>query len=174
MLRTADSNDEYISAYTMRTYTAGASSVFSSRLSNEFRLNYSSNETTSVTLSLMRSGAARLSDLQQLAGLGAGSEPSVALTMADMQLSLDQAQQSGAQRQWNLVDTVSLSWGVTSSNLVWTIAGWRRLPRIRHPVCRVLITLVNLQFRRTMAFIRFERLCSRLPAIHELLGVCPG
>ena len=31
-------------AYTMKTYTAGASSVLSNRLSNEFRLNYSSNE----------------------------------------------------------------------------------------------------------------------------------
>ena len=32
------------SAYGMRTYTAGARTIFSTHLSNEFRLNYSSNE----------------------------------------------------------------------------------------------------------------------------------
>ena len=35
-----------IPAYTLRTYTAGATSVFSSRLSNAVRLNYSSNDVT--------------------------------------------------------------------------------------------------------------------------------
>src|SRR5207245_1622030 len=34
--------------YTLRTYTGGANSVFSSRLSNDFRLNYSSNVTSST------------------------------------------------------------------------------------------------------------------------------
>src|SRR5260370_29613045 len=33
-------------AYTTRSYTAGNTSVFTSRLSNQVRLNYSSNETT--------------------------------------------------------------------------------------------------------------------------------
>src|SRR5437899_1262447 len=38
------------SNYTLRTYTAGGSGIFSSRLSNDFRFNYSSNETNTPTV----------------------------------------------------------------------------------------------------------------------------
>ena len=58
------------SAYTLRTYTAGASSVFSSRLSNEFRLNYSSNEVTGRTV-IDAFGGSTPVDLVQLSGLAA-------------------------------------------------------------------------------------------------------
>ena len=67
-----------IAAYTLRTYTAGASSVFSSRLSNEFRLNYSSNDVSNPSV-IDAFGGSTPVDLAQLSGLGAGSHVSVGL-----------------------------------------------------------------------------------------------
>jgi hypothetical protein len=96
-------------AYTLRTYTAGASSVFSSRLSNEFRLNFSSNEVTSREVIDAFGGSTPI-DLVQLAGLSTGAAASVLLCYQGC-FDLAQDQQSGAQRQWNLVDTVALSLG---------------------------------------------------------------
>jgi len=93
----------------MRTYTAGASSVFTNRLSNEFRLNYSSNAVTSLQVVDALGGSTPV-DLTQLSGLGAGSAVAVFLGW-DGSFELGPFRQSGAQRQWNLVDTVSLSLG---------------------------------------------------------------
>ncbi len=98
------------SAYAMRTYTAGANSVFSSRFSDEFRLNYSSNGVIGRA-SIDAFGGSTPVDLAQLTGLGADSEPVVNLLIGPYQAPLFQQPQSGAQRQWNLVDTVSLSMG---------------------------------------------------------------
>ena len=91
----------------MRTYTAGASSVFGSRLSNEFRLNYSWNYTTSE-YGITSLGGSTPVDLQQLAGV---SNPTVQLFYSGYDILLTQLQESGAQRQWNFVDTVNLSLG---------------------------------------------------------------
>lgn len=99
-----------VSAYTMRTYTAGASSVFSSRFSNEFRFNYSSNVTTSSTV-IDAFGGSTLVNLAQLTGLGPDSNPYVYLLPDGYAIPLQQQESSGAQRQWNLVDSVSLSLG---------------------------------------------------------------
>ena len=96
-----------ISAYTMRTYTVGASSAFSSRLSNESRLNFSSNGTTSVIL-LDDFGGSTPVDLRQLIGV---SNPAVQLVYSGYAIQLLQNLTSGAQRQWNLIDTVSRSVG---------------------------------------------------------------
>jgi hypothetical protein len=98
------------SAYSVRTYTMGASSVFSTRVSNEVRLNYSSNVTKSHT-SIDAFGGSTPVDLAQLTGLGAGSEPGVGFLYSGYQLQILQEQVSGTQRQWNLVDTVSLTMG---------------------------------------------------------------
>jgi hypothetical protein len=98
------------SAYTMRTYTAGANSVFSNRFSNNFRLNYSSNETTgSATIAVF--GGSTAVDLQQLTGLPPGSEPLVFLYLGGNAVMLDQYRNIGSQRQWNLVDTINYSLG---------------------------------------------------------------
>jgi hypothetical protein len=99
-----------VSLYTMRTYTAGASSIFSSRLSNEFRLNYSSNVTTNST-AIDSLGGSTPVDLRQFTGLGPTSEPIVALAIGPYFTALKQQESSGAQRQWNLVDTVAISLG---------------------------------------------------------------
>lgn len=97
------------SAYTLQTYTVGATSMFSSGASNEFRLNYTSNQVTDRTVIDAFGGGTPL-DLAQLLQLGAGSDVSVALCYSEC-ITLEQLQQAGAQRQWNLVDTASLSLG---------------------------------------------------------------
>jgi hypothetical protein len=97
-------------AYVMRTYTAGVSSVFTNRLSNEFRLNYSSNSTTSATVINALAGSTPI-NLDQLVGLGSGSAPDVFLLQGGYFITLGQQQNTGAQKQWNSVDTVSLLLG---------------------------------------------------------------
>ena len=98
------------SVYTLRTYTAGASSLLSSRLSNDFRLNYSSNDTTSNAITNGFGGGAPL-NLQQLLGLGADSTGLVYFSYSGYSTILLDTLSVGAQKQWNLVDTVSLSLG---------------------------------------------------------------
>jgi len=98
------------SAYTLRTYTAGVSSGLSSRLSNEFRLNYSSNGVAGTTV-IDSFGGSTPVNLTQLVGLGPGAQPGVALNYNGYRVNLSPQQQSSAQKQWNLVDTVSLSLG---------------------------------------------------------------
>ncbi len=97
-------------AYTFRTYTAGATSVFTTSFSNDFRLNYSSNGTTNNSV-IDKFGGNTPVDLVQLTGLGRGSAPFVTLLYGGYFISLTPQKSSGAQRQWNLVDTVSLSMG---------------------------------------------------------------
>lgn len=98
------------SAYTVRTYTLGVSSGFSTRLSNEVRFNYSSNVTTNNT-SIDALGGSTPVDLAQLTGLSARSEPGVGFLYGGYELQILQEQVSGTQRQWNLVDTASLTRG---------------------------------------------------------------
>ena len=97
-------------AYTFRTYTAGASSVFSNRLSNEFRLNYSTNEAASNYF-VDAFGGNTPADPGQLTGLAPGSQTVVALSYGPYFIPMIQASTSGDQRQWNLVDTGTLSLG---------------------------------------------------------------
>jgi hypothetical protein len=97
-------------AYTNRTYTAGITSVFRSRLSNEVRLNYSSNETTSTSV-IDAFGGGTPVNLVQLSGQGVGSGAEIFLFFRPYRLRLQQRQSAGTQAQWNLLDTVSLSLG---------------------------------------------------------------
>jgi hypothetical protein len=99
-----------ILAYTMRTYTAGASSIFSSRLSNEFRLNYSSNDVSNPSV-IDSFGGSTPANLAQLSGLAAQSSVGVYLAYGGYSSFLQQQQQFGAQRQWHFVDTVGFSSG---------------------------------------------------------------
>jgi len=97
------------SPLTLRTYTVGTTSVFSNRLSNEFRLNYTSNQATSNSIIDSLGGSTPV-NLAQLLAIGVGSEVAVTLCYEGC-FGLEQFQQSGAQRQWNLVETASLSFG---------------------------------------------------------------
>ena len=98
------------SAYTMRTYTAGASSILTNHISNDFRLNYSSNKTTSSDVIDTLGGSTPV-NLVQLAGLGPSSSPAIVLILGGQVLEMFQVNQSGAQRQWNFVETLSRSLG---------------------------------------------------------------
>lgn len=96
--------------YTIRTYTGGATSVFSSRLSNDLRLNYTSNETTNESF-LSAFGGSKPVDMQKLAGYGPGSLVFVTFNPDRFRTQLNQGPESGAQKQWNFVDTFSVSRG---------------------------------------------------------------
>jgi hypothetical protein len=96
-------------AYTLRTYTAGASSAFSNRVTNDFRINYSSNSaTTSIVIDAF--GGSTPVNLADLSGLPSGAASVFFLCLQGC-FQLNQEQTSGAQRQWNFVDTASLSVG---------------------------------------------------------------
>jgi hypothetical protein len=99
-----------ISAYTMQSYTAGLDGAFTNRLSNVFRLNYSSNETT-LNQSIDVFGGSTPVNLAQMSGLNSGAFLALSLSYGGYFPSLSQQKASGAQRQWNMVDTVSLSSG---------------------------------------------------------------
>jgi hypothetical protein len=101
---------DQISSYTLRTYTAGVSSLFSNQLSNDFRLNYSSNATTRSTV-IDAFGGGTPVNLGQLTGLGSDSWVFLILIYGGQAIFLSQPDSSGAQRQWNLVDAVSASLG---------------------------------------------------------------
>jgi hypothetical protein len=97
--------------YTMRTYTAGAISIFSSRVNNnDFRVNYTSNDTSTMRNVDAFGGGAPV-NLQQILGLGSGSGAFVDFFFNNFttNLFLTNDQLPGSQSQWNLVDTVSLS-----------------------------------------------------------------
>src|SRR5208282_3216983 len=98
-----------VSAFTLRTYTVGASSILTSRMDNEFRLNYTSNEVRSHVV-ITQFGSSTPADLVQLTGLDSDATVGVALFFAGNP-DLEQGVSSGAQKQWNLVDTVSLALG---------------------------------------------------------------
>ena len=96
----------------LRTYTLGASSIFSSHVSNDLRFgNRTTNKTTS-SIVLDGFGGATPVNFAQTTGLGPGSVAEVILLYAGTSGAyLYQQQASGGQSQWNLVDTVGLSLG---------------------------------------------------------------
>jgi Carboxypeptidase regulatory-like domain/TonB-dependent Receptor Plug Domain len=98
-----------ISDYTLRTYTAGVTSLLTNRISNEFRMNYSSNNTAHRNV-IEPFGGSTPVDLQQLVGLGPDSLAEASFCPSQCG-GLFQFKESGAQRQWNLVDTLNLSFG---------------------------------------------------------------
>jgi Carboxypeptidase regulatory-like domain len=108
---TTPTNDQTV-APTLRTYTAGTSSIFTNRLSNEFRLNYSSNSVTDSTVIDALGGSTPV-NLVQLSGLGSesGAAAQLFLLYGGYFFGLQQFRQSGSQHQWNLVDTLNLSFG---------------------------------------------------------------
>ncbi len=102
------------SAYKTRTITLGLSSLVSSNFSNEARLNFSSNEATSLS-TLDTLGGAQSADLAGLQGINRASSPtyqvSATLAFTPFFPELVQNNLKTSQRQWNFVETVSLSTG---------------------------------------------------------------
>jgi hypothetical protein len=99
--------DLRVSNYDSRTYTGAVNSAFTSRFSNEFRVNYASNHVVALDGISSFGGSAPL-DLLQLSGLGAGANVGWSLLYGGYNIELEQGRSSAVQRQWNLVDTVSL------------------------------------------------------------------
>jgi hypothetical protein len=95
-----------VSSYDSRTYTGAANSAFTSRLSNEFRMNYTSNQVVALDEISSFGGSAPL-ELLQLSGLGAGADVSFGLLYGGYEIGIQQGRSSAVQRQWNLVDTAS-------------------------------------------------------------------
>ena len=118
--------------FTTRTLTLGANSLLSSRLGNEFRFNYSSNEAKS-SYRLDNLGGAKAADLALPQGINPATNPfyevGAILFFPGYDSAVYQERSSGLQRQWNLVDAVGLS----SGRHQWKIgADYRRLsPKIR-------------------------------------------
>jgi hypothetical protein len=101
-------------ASTGRTYTLGATSSLSSSVSNEFRLNYSSNQVAASGTPGDFGGATPV-NIERLQGLAIGTKPapliSVGLFLGGTNPTITQYADSGRQRQWNVVDTLGFSRG---------------------------------------------------------------
>lgn len=98
--------------YASRTYTFGATSILSSRSSNDFRLNYSSNLST-LSYSLDDFGGARAVSLAEISQIPKSDAYTVniGLSFGNYGTSLQEGNSSGLQRQWNIVDSFTLSAG---------------------------------------------------------------
>jgi Carboxypeptidase regulatory-like domain/TonB dependent receptor len=99
-------------SYETRTYTLGATSAFTNHLNNEFRVNYSSNFAP-ATQTLDDFGGAKPFNFAQAQEIPTDN---AYLTAFDLSFGGDSAEliqmkETGLQRQWNLVDTVSFSFG---------------------------------------------------------------
>jgi len=98
-------------AFTTRTYTFGATSSFSSSLSNEFRLNYSSNE-GDFSFAPTNFGGATAVSLLQLQGFAREANPSpyvgVGLYLGTEYPQIVESAQSSEQKQWNVLDSLSV------------------------------------------------------------------
>jgi hypothetical protein len=101
-------------AFTNRIYTLGATSLISPHVNNEFRLNYSSNDSV-ISQRITDFGDGTAVDLAQLQELNLGSNPaydvSINLFFPGYGPALNQVRAEGVQRQWNLVDTLSVGAG---------------------------------------------------------------
>jgi len=112
-----------------RTYTLGATSAISNRIANEFRLNYSTSD-VKQSAKLDGFGGAQPADLAKLSGIDPQATPSyhINVTLAfpnGFSPSIEQGSFAGDQRQWNLVDTLSVSVG--AHQLKFGV-DYRRLP----------------------------------------------
>jgi Carboxypeptidase regulatory-like domain/TonB-dependent Receptor Plug Domain len=102
------------SSFTIHTYTIGLTSSFSTTVSNEFRLNYSSNQGMFST-KLDSFGGADSASLLALQGLSSNVTPSpyvaVGLFFGSYFPVISQGLNAGQQKQWNTLDTLGLAIG---------------------------------------------------------------
>ena len=101
-------------SFTTRTYTFGAASLLSPTISNEFRINYSSNSAT-TSAQLTDFGGAVAMNLNQLQGVSSGGRPApnieLGLYLGAQFPTIVQSLFDADQKQWNLVDSLSFSRG---------------------------------------------------------------
>lgn len=121
-------------SFSTRTYTLGVTSPFTPRLSNEFRLNYSTNTAFSIS-SLDNFGGAEPVSLTHLQNLnGPDSAVYIGLFFSDFAYAAGavQQQQRGRQQQWNLVDTVAVTAG--AAHQLKLGIDYRRLTPTQNPL----------------------------------------
>ena len=129
-----------------RTYTLGASGAISSRISNELRLNYSTNE-FDVSGQTDNFGGAQAVNLFQLQGIGTGTHSNLQITFPFAGFptgSIAQAQSPNQQKQWNLTDAISFALG---GHQVKVGADFRRSAPPFHPYNPVIV----YQYRNSSA-----------------------
>src|SRR6266851_536127 len=98
-------------SYNLKTYTAGVTALFSSRATNDFRINYSSNGATN-NIFIDAFGGSTAVDLAQLTSLSPSAEIDTFFLFGGYGIRFFQAGGlPGAQRQWNLVDTLNVTMG---------------------------------------------------------------
>jgi Carboxypeptidase regulatory-like domain/TonB dependent receptor len=120
-------------SFSTRTYTLGVTSPFTTGFSNEFRLNYSTNTSFSVS-HLDNFAGAEPADLTQLQNLsGPDSALFIGLFFSDFAnpAGAVQQQQEGRQKQWNLVDTAAFAVGAHQLKLG---VDYRRLAPTQNPL----------------------------------------
>jgi hypothetical protein len=124
---------EDITAFTSRTYTGGITYLLSSRITNDFRFNYSSNE-SSDTEQLVSFDGAQAADLVNLQGFATGSnqhpEIETVFVLPGGAPLLVQHRTSGSQGQWNLVDSLAISHG---QHMFKFGVDYRRLTPVQSP-----------------------------------------
>jgi Carboxypeptidase regulatory-like domain len=110
----ADPSVQNSLAYTIRSYTAGVDSLLSNHVSDDFRINYTSNEATFSSVPVSVEGAQAV-NLWQLQGFSSGGSPLAIVTVyvyfPPFGGFIQQAGYQGHQRQWNIVDTLATSLG---------------------------------------------------------------
>jgi Carboxypeptidase regulatory-like domain len=94
----------------VRTYTAGANSLLTASLSNDFRFNYSSNYATGND-AISAFGDNTPINFAKIIGLSDKAAPAFLFLPSANATYLFQDPNSAAQRQWNLVDTLNLAVG---------------------------------------------------------------
>lgn len=96
------------------TYTLGVGSVFSNRISNDLRLNFTSVESHTLTY-IDSFGGATPTDLIELQGISTTQYPAATifgcLEISSLETCFHQGESFGKQNQWNLVDVASISLG---------------------------------------------------------------
>jgi hypothetical protein len=143
----ASPSDISSTTYNMWTYTLGASSRLSNRLSNELRLNYTSNDATS-SIKLDAFGGAQPVDLLSLQAVHpdshGASQVLIGFSFGSYLPALTQSNSDTLQRQWNLVESLALSIG--RHQLKFGV-DYRRLT----PIGRPTDPLLYLQFNSPAA-----------------------
>jgi len=110
--QTAAPSQVQTTSYTSRTYTFGATSAPNRGISNEFRLNYSSN-TSYLQNTLDSFGGAQPVDLGQLQQTSTTNAylVTIGLFLGPTPSELAEGFFTGVQRQWNFIDSVTLPRG---------------------------------------------------------------
>jgi hypothetical protein len=111
------------STYSTQTYTLGAAVHVAQALDNEFRINFSRSNVLSHYAS-DDFGGALSADLPQLQGISDEATTTISLIFGAYRAYLENLKEAAEQKQWNVIDTVSMQRGRHALKLG---IDWRRL-----------------------------------------------